>query len=546
MDIHSSGRPRILPDTMPNREHSDDGRLSAKHGGSRNRRQERLIIGGALVLCGVGLWLANWDWSGEQAPAPVDPQNVAASPRDAPQDSAEQPIAAPLVIEDDGQSMWSSPTAGEPLAWEYMPPGVQILLALRPSEIMAHAEGEKLHAALGPGAAEGVRAIESACGIAFNEIDRLVIGWQITEGRFAPTVVAYGAKLRKDAPAAEGWTYLRPEQVNAPSLVAGSAESIADVKSLAGRAPPLRREVGRLLTQTDAARHITLIVLPGAFFGEGQTLLSGPMFRLRESLHWLLSDEIAAAAFSLHWDENFFAELVFLPTLDVPSPKSAQMLSNRIVASPKLVEDFVLNISVSPYAERMVARLPEMMGKLATFSRVGYGRDHLLVRSYLPIAAGHNLALAAELAIMESGGAAASETLSSVSPDGVRGGDSIRGRLQRTITLIIPRDSLEAALAQLARELGVEITIIGADLQADGITKNQSLQLDLDNRTGEEILVEILRQANPDKSATGPSDPRQKLVYVIRPVGQGGADAIFITTRSRAAERSEKLPAVFE
>jgi hypothetical protein len=48
----------------------------------------------------------------------------------------------------------------------------------------------------------------------------------------------------------------------------------------------------------------------------------------------------------------------------------------------------------------------------------------------------------------------------------------------------MPRDSLEAALAQLASAIGVEIEIVGADLQLDGITKNQSLEIDLANRPG--------------------------------------------------------------
>ena len=89
------------------------------------------------------------------------------------------------------------------------------------------------------------------------------------------------------------------------------------------------------------------------------------------------------------------------------------------------------------------------------------------------------------------------------------------------------------------------ITILGPDLQADGITRNQQLAIDIEDRPAEEILVEILRRANPDKSATGPDDPRQKLVYVLKPAAPGGAEAIFITTRARAAERQETLPVVF-
>jgi hypothetical protein len=109
----------------------------------------------------------------------------------------------------------------------------------------------------------------------------------------------------------------------------------------------------------------------------------------------------------------------------------------------------------------------------------------------------------------------------------------------------MPRDTFEAALSLLSRELGVEILIIGADLQTEGITKNQSVELDLENRPAEEILVEILRRANPDKAATGPADVRQKLVFVVKSKEPSGPEAIFITTRSRAAERGEQLPAAF-
>jgi hypothetical protein len=109
----------------------------------------------------------------------------------------------------------------------------------------------------------------------------------------------------------------------------------------------------------------------------------------------------------------------------------------------------------------------------------------------------------------------------------------------------MPRDTLEAALANLGQAADVEIVIRGPDLQADGITKNQSLALDLADRPAAEILIEILRRANPDKSADGPADPRQKLVYVIGPKSPGGPEVVFITTRARAAERQETLPEAF-
>ena len=116
---------------------------------------------------------------------------------------------------------------------------------------------------------------------------------------------------------------------------------------------------------------------------------------------------------------------------------------------------------------------------------------------------------------------------------------SIAERLQKKTSLRFAREELEAALDMLARDIGVDIVIRGQDLQLDGITRNQLFAIDLADAPAAEILVEILRRANPDKLAAGPADPRQKLVYVV------GPEAIFITTRAKVAERGERLPDVF-
>ena len=117
---------------------------------------------------------------------------------------------------------------------------------------------------------------------------------------------------------------------------------------------------------------------------------------------------------------------------------------------------------------------------------------------------------------------------------------SLADRLQKKTTLRFTREELETALNMLAEDVGVPITIRGQDLQLDGITRNQLFAIDLTDRPAAQILVEILRRANPDKTATGPADPRQKLVYVV------GPDAVIITTRSQAAARGETLPAAFQ
>ena len=98
----------------------------------------------------------------------------------------------------------------------------------------------------------------------------------------------------------------------------------------------------------------------------------------------------------------------------------------------------------------------------------------------------------------------------------------------------------------LADDIGVPIELLGRDLESEGITKNQSFGLDLRDRPAAEILLAVLRQANPDRTTSSPADPEQKLVYLVRETVGLQAGAIVVTTRAAAKERGNKLPAVFE
>jgi hypothetical protein len=214
----------------------------------------------------------------------------------------------------------------------------------------------------------------------------------------------------------------------------------------------------------------------------------------------------------------------------------ADALAQHVAEMPDQVEDFVLDLNPSPYGRRVVARLPAMVRKLSAYTRHRFDKDCASLCCYLPAVAGHNLLMGAELALAEGQGSAgvADRPLAEASSPA-----AVSERLKKRTSLRFARDTLEAALRMLSADIGVKIVIRGQDLQLDGITRNQLFGIDVSDQPAEAILVEILRLANPDKMATGPSDSRQKLVYVV------GPDVVFITTRARAAERRERLPDVF-
>jgi hypothetical protein len=515
-------------------------------------------VAGVLVGMAVGLLVAGRDFlwgSGEDEPARVAqpvPRPLARTTRET---AGDLPATAPdlNVIDDDGRTMWASPTSGSPLGLHWLPQGVQMMLALRPSALIAHPEGEKVLAALGPLGTTGVRAIEQTCGTSFGEIERLLIGWQMLgDGRLDATFVVYGQESvdrrlgelghPRGARWQDGaWAFHRPQPADGPTLVAAASGVMDEIIEGRGEPPVLRRDMAKLLAQSDAERHVTLLVAPGVLFGEGGEIFAGQLAALRGPLDWLLGEGLTAASVSLHWDDNFFVETTATPTLDVPAGRVAEALLARVAELPDRSESYVLGLATSPHGRRVVSRLPAMTRKLVTYTRGGFDRDYIMLRAYLPAIAGHNLVMSAELALAEATGSTSRVAEAPSQTTNL----TIEEKLQRVISLRMPRDTLEAALANLGQAIGVEIVIQGADLQADGITKNQSLTLDLQDRPAAEILVEILRRANPDKSAAGPADPRQKLVYVIVPKLPGGSEGITITTRGRAAERGETLPDVF-
>jgi hypothetical protein len=470
------------------------------------------------------------------------------------------------LVSDDGQTLWASPTAGEPLDLSYLPPGVQMIVAMRPEAIVEHPEGKKVLAALGPLGMRGIESLDEILRIPAG-IEQCLIGIQpAAAGGWQTTIVVrltgghtaaeHLADRFKDAvqkshgattyQLADEWAYWAPDAKDATILIAASPQSIVEIIDLAGAPPPLRREVERLVQHSDAERHFTAIVAPNFLFSEGAGLFSDVMAPFRQPLFWFLGDELSAAAVSLHWDENFFVELIAAPTLDTRPEAAARILATRVAEIPDRLEDYVIGLDAHPFARRVVARFPTMVRKLAAYSRSGVEQDHAVLRCYLPAVAGHNLIMGAELTLSESmrKSRAAVPVASTVISD-ARAAPSVGDKLRQKVSLAFARDTLESAIEQLSKDIDVEIEILGADLQAEGITKNQSFGIEMSEKPAEEILVAILRLANPDKTATGPGDARQKLVYVIAPAEGDRPERITITTRSQAAERDDELPAVF-
>jgi hypothetical protein len=531
-------------------------------------------VASVLVAAILSFYAADTtDPSAVRGPQPTGRTSTAQRPgqssggtiRQDPSTSTRQAIAAPdrqsreETIPDDGRSMWASPTGGPPLSLRYLPIGTQIFIALRPAELAGHPDGEKVLASLGPAGAGWRQILERLSGFPFAAIDLLVIGLRVDPSKQIepslvlrlhepidlPELVSQRAQAVTATHAgatyitSNQWSFYLPADEAGGAVVIARAGVMAEIIDAAGP-PPLRRAMEQLLATTDASRTLTLLAAPNYLLTDAAPLLAGPATRLLKPLDWLLSDRIEAVSLSVHLGRNLFLELRASGPVDRSPADLAQRLDGRLEQVPGQVESYLVGLNPHPYGRRLLGRFPHMLQLLANYTRTGTEEGQALLRCYLPASAAHNLLMGLDLALCEG----ASATTTTVLPPARR--VSLEDRLARKTTLQFDRDTLQHAAELLSSDTGVPITILGGDLQLEGITQNQSFGIDVQDQPAEEILARILLLANPDKTVKELADPHQTLVYVIRPGSPGQMGTVVVTTRAQAAARGEKLPKAFE
>ncbi len=523
----------------------------------------KLIVGLVLGLLAMGLWLA---LGGEAEP--IKPGFKPEMPKSEPLKPKGTPVPAvveELVVEDDGQTLWVSPTSGKPLPLDHVPLGTQLILHVAIADLLAHPEGAKVLAALGPWGEQAIAQFENATGVALEEMVALMLAvrpreeggvnltWILELAEpWNPAMLA--KRLPEGVDAVHGNYDCRVGDARACCLPRGEAgrilvacplEELASLAETEGYPPPFPRDMQRLLQRTDARRTATL-VFPTKFLQmSGHNLLSGTARDLRSAFQELVGDDAAVVALSAHWGDHFFLELQSTVVLGKRPHLFSAAARQRMSQAPNALAEAAQDQPLLPYGRNVIARFPKMLQRLSEYTRTGEEGEISLMRCYLPLPAGHNLLMAAELAL-NTPTPAASQGLPALNSSEKKTPQTIATKLQQITSLVFPKETLQQALEILAKDLGVPIQLRGSDLQLEGITKNQSFGLDLRDRSATEILLAVLQQANPDRSASGPADPRQKLVYLVREADGGQPGVIVVTTRSAAARRGDKLPAVFE
>ncbi len=495
---------------------------------------------------------------------------------------SERPILMQELVPDDNETLWETPTSGAPVDLSGLPVAPKIIFLLRPREIAQSPEGQRAIRALGPEFRSLVDNWIEQSGLELEAISELVVSLHSTEEfQYRPYFVftveqpweldrleqiwnrpivettESGIRFYSSSTEDRGFLLLENEDSNPDRVTRfamGSVDAIKEVASNAG-ATPLSGSIRKMKDWTDRDRHLNVLYLRNALFNdEGQSLMGSRLMGVNRELSVLIPDNVRGGLFSLHFDQGgTFLELMFDRSVDLKADSLTETLSNRIREQHDVLTQWVASFPVAPYWDRVRFKYDNMLADVLRNLRWGIEHDEVTANCWLPPMAAHNLIAASELVLSFSDNASQSPRMQVVSvPQTIEKLLAVK----RDLKITNPPD-LNLLMADIEAEVNEDfrglpfkfrIRLLGSDLEKEGITKNQRpSELDIEQKTLAEILTEIMMAANPDKDISGPADPRCKLVWVIAPdVESAGEQAVLITTRAAAAEKSYTLPDIFK
>ncbi|MFM8893169.1 MAG: hypothetical protein ACKOTB_16400, partial [Planctomycetia bacterium] len=447
-------------------------------------------------------------------PAPLDLLDAVAPPEDV-KPVARRKEAAEVQIVDSDELPWASPTSGRPPTLPYLAPGAQLVLLARPADVAGDEEGRLFLRSLGPKVAAAIDTLESFCGCDLDGIEQIQGGWRAGDDG-AEAVAGWTIRFREPSPLADdeearerAWRETDEKKVGRETVFVGKAMSFwlpraeqgsvlvlgpaAVVEELArsresdtgggkggkaGDKAPARQEpaadlppdLEKLVEMLDGDRHLTLFGSPHYLTNDGRSLLTGPLAALVDPLEAFFGDGVRAAALSLHFGDNLYLELDAVAPRAEPAKALAARLQRQLESLGDTIEDAVNAIELHPYGLKLVRRLPAMFGVVAASIRSAGEGTAAVVNAYLPRHAGHNLVLASELALEQAttGGGSRATTVAAAKPGGGTAAPAATNPLDKKMSLVFAKDTLEKAVQMVSEEVGMPMEILGGDLQLDG------------------------------------------------------------------------------
>ncbi len=477
-----------------------------------------------------------------------------------------------VVAVDDGNSLWAPPTMGDPVEMVFVPSAARMYLIARPADILASGHGRNALKALGPDFASWRQQWERDAGVTFDEVEQLIVGVHPNNSqmpRFSYTVTLKNRldmKTRWGNPAA-GANNVFPVAGRkawlAPGgdgrvFVLGAGDEIDELAALGVPRPKAQVDpyFNQLLKASDAEQHFIALVDPQFLYTDGRDMFRGPYEKLIEPLQWFFGDD-TKAMITTSFTDDFYGELRLYSRLQKTPADMRNEYGGRIRELPARVRNYMVELDPPTYWRNLYLSIPDMVSVTTAQTRSGIEGEETVFNFALPGQAAPNLIAAAELSIATAPGATFNPPNTGGTPTSKPDPKTLDEVLAASVDLGFPQQSLEFSMRDLVAAVKDEypslpvdfqIKILGADLQKDGITRNQQIRdVNVKDTPVSEILTQLVRKANPVTTVTDASEVDQKLVWLIGPDPDDASKKIvLITTRTAAGEKNWTLPAVFQ
>ncbi len=467
-------------------------------------------------------------------------------------------------------------SASPPLS--LIPPGPAAIVTVRLHAIRGSDDGQPIIDALSPELSGLIDATAIASGVPVDWIDRctaalfpgeegqpsvsmaielvqpqplseLLDRWQVSESQTRDGATVYAG----ESPGSNAF-YLLPAEVASESIsryAVGPLDRITEVASIEGETIPLARSLKTLWNGVSVDADIVALVAPNFLFADGREMLLQSAPELVQPLKSVLIPNVSAMLITADISDGLvFVEGRVMPSGGISEAMLMRDIRDAVQQWPTWADSFVVGTTPDPSWRLLASRLPTMMRFVTDQFRFGISDNVIVANTYLPAKPFSQVTLATLLALNSPTGSSVAATTQPTKAL------SIEDMLDRKMSVSFDQESLEFALEVVANEFSSKlpegsvlppIRLIGGDLQKMGITQNQQIRAfaktDIPLRT---VLTDLVLGANPDKTATGPGDPKQALIWVIADDPQNaGKQAVLVTTRQAAVDRYD-LPREFQ
>ena len=478
---------------------------------------------------------------------------------------------------DDGQSLWASPTNGEPLNFSFVPQGGQLFIYVRPQAFLEQSEGSRILKALGPKFERGLSDWEKSADLPFSRLDACLFTVSIdanglpqltTRVELSDDVFQSSKWLTAERKSEENGVLARDGELaclicDSPSnetpaaavdgvpkrwhLVLGPINTVAEIARSESVMPILRREFEELRSESDRSKHFTILGAPSFLLGDGQGLLPDSYAKFPNYVDTFLGPGIRAILFTSHLaDGSNFTELRLAANAESKRPL-LDRLPQKLASLNSDLRPIIDAAASDDYWSTFANRMSRMIEFTTSNTRTTIEGSQVIANVSLPDVAAHNFVLATELALASQASTTTqSRAKASLTLDEI---------VVKKMDFAIEQQSLEFAVRDLITQVNDSfpnangsflIKIVGADLQLDGITRNQQIRnLDVSDQSIGEILTTLCQRANP-VTASAANHPDQKLVWVVASDPDNPNNpCVLLTTRQAAARKGLELPDLF-